>query len=91
MRKQDDPTGDLDPTLQATRCTNLRHLVAELQQGDAGSWNLLGELLGGLTEADLRAYLKDRPIPDAVAREIEWATHRPRGWLDRPMDSALDA
>lgn len=36
----------------------------------------------GLSRQEFRAIREGAPIGDRLAREIEWAMHRRRGWLD---------
>jgi len=54
------------------------------------SWRALGKVLGGISGNDLKAMVTGEPITDKVAREMEWAMHRPAGWMDGRHASALD-
>lgn len=80
----------IHPQLQTRRRANLRFLVLQMQRDRLESWDVLGNLLGGIPGIDLQEMLRDRPITDAEAREIEWSAQRPNGWLDRVRDGPLD-
>jgi hypothetical protein len=74
--------GMLPETAQAHRRANLRRLLLELESEGIES-NLLIDQVLGLRTGVLAELRKGDDIPDALAREIEWAMNRPPGWLDR--------
>jgi hypothetical protein len=45
--------------------------------------------MANMTERQLRAPMDGDTISAALAREIEWAVHRPSGWLDRRSEDRL--
>jgi hypothetical protein len=49
-----------------------------------------GAIVAKISGRELDALLDGDPIPDALAREVEWAMHRPDGWLDRKAEDVLD-
>jgi hypothetical protein len=46
--------------------------------------------MANMTERQLRALMDGDTISAALAREIEWAVHRPSGWLDRRSEDRLE-
>ncbi|MGN6482497.1 hypothetical protein [Luteibacter sp.] len=36
----------------------------------------------GLSVGELESFLAATPVPDDVARDVEWTMHLPAGWLD---------
>ncbi|WP_157006535.1 hypothetical protein [Luteibacter yeojuensis] len=72
------------------RRARLRYLVLQCQRDGIESWETLGAILAGISGTQLKAFLRGAPIDDGVAREIEWTTNRPSGWLDAPTDDVLD-
>ncbi|UPG88301.1 hypothetical protein L2Y96_12810 [Luteibacter aegosomaticola] len=74
--------GRLPETLQTRRHANLRRLLVELESDDIES-NLLVDQVLGLRTGVLASLRKGADMPDALAREIEWAMNRAPGWLDR--------
>lgn len=79
-----------DDTLQTRRRANLRHQVILLQKDGLTSWDLIGQLVAGVDGETLTAFLRDEPITDARARDIEWHANRPTGWMDAEWDCPLD-
>ncbi|MGN6479203.1 hypothetical protein [Luteibacter sp.] len=45
------------------------------------------QILGGLHGDELARLLQGAPISDAIAREMEWAMHRPARWKDQTHDA----
>jgi|APAra7269097451_1048561.scaffolds.fasta_scaffold101380_1 hypothetical protein len=76
-----------DP-LQTIRRNNLRRLIAELRADGISQWRALAQSLG-VDPAVLDDIRTGAPIPDALAREIEWAMQRPFRWLDRASHGEL--
>lgn len=76
------PPHSVSVTLQARRWANLRRLLAELEADGIESTLLIQQVLG-LRAGVLAKLHKGAEISDAMARELEWAMHRPGGWLDR--------
>ena len=72
----------LPETVQANRRANLRRIVLELGSEGIES-NLLIDQVLGLRTGVLAELRNGANIPDALAREIEWAMNRPPHWLDR--------
>lgn len=72
----------LDPTVQAIRRARLRALIDELDGDGVRSWSELGQILAVLDGAALQRLLNGSPITDELAREMEWAMHKPVGWMD---------
>ncbi|MGA7437038.1 MAG: hypothetical protein WBW32_02785 [Luteibacter sp.] len=68
--------------MQTHRRANLSRLLFELESDGIES-NLLIDQVLGLRTGVLASVRKGADIPDAIAREIEWAMNRPPGWLDR--------
>jgi hypothetical protein len=69
------------PTLHRQRLANVRRLYAELKAEGVSSRGM-ATLFGVSLEHFERIVDGNVMIDDAMAREFEWATHRPRGWLD---------
>lgn len=63
------------------RSTNLAEVVRELGGERTGGMALVAQVLG-VPEASLWVLLRGAPMSDEVAKEIEWAVHKPVGWLD---------
>lgn len=76
------PCDSAPGTLQARRWANLRRLLVELEADGIESTLLIHQVLG-LRAGVLAKLHKGAEISDAMARELEWAMHRPGGWLDR--------
>lgn len=75
---------------QTRRRANLRHLILHHQKDGLTSWDLIGELVAGVDGETLTALIRDEPITDALARDIEWHANRPMGWMDAEWECALD-
>lgn len=75
---------------QTRRRANLRHLVTLLQKDRLLSLDLVGKIIGGIDSKSLAGLLREEPISDGIARDIEWHANRPRGWLDAEWDGPLD-
>lgn len=75
---------------QTRRRANLPHLVQSLDAAGVQSSSVQAGIVANISGRELDALLGGDPIPDALAREIEWAMHRPDGWLDRKAEDALD-
>jgi hypothetical protein len=76
---------DRDLARRANLITILRDLAwsgVETLQGQA-------HLLGGPAKT-IHAIVMGRAMPDAMARKIEWATHKPLLWMDEAQASHLD-
>jgi hypothetical protein len=80
----------LDPALQTRRRANLRHLIEALDREGVQSWAAQAGILADMSGPALRAVMEGGPVSNALAREIEWAMHRPNGWLDRRPEDTLD-
>lgn len=76
--------------IQHQRHQNLQRLLAQLEREGVRSAAALGELLSIGSERDLKALTDGGYIADLLAREIEWALHRPLGWMDRTHDGPLE-
>jgi len=75
---------DRDQTRRANLIAILRELAwdgVETLQGQA-------RLLGAPAKV-LHAIVIGKAMPDALAREIEWATHKPMLWMDEAQPSHL--
>lgn len=72
-----------DTTVQAIRRARLRELIDELDAEGIRSWSELGKILAVLNGTDLQRLLTSEVITDEIAREMEWAMHKPGGWMDR--------
>jgi len=79
-----------DLALQTRRRANLRHLIQSLDQVGVQSRSLQAEIIAGMKGPDLQRIIDGGRISDAFAREVEWAMHRPHGWLDRQPEDAPD-
>jgi hypothetical protein len=75
---------------QTRRRANLRHLIQLLESEGIESPSVQAGILANLTALQLQGLLEGGAIPDALAREIEWAMHRPDGWMDRRPEGGLD-
>ncbi|KJV34779.1 hypothetical protein [Luteibacter yeojuensis] len=69
------------PTLHRQRLANVRRLFSDLKR-EGMSQRTIAAILGMTLEKLERVVDAQLMIDDAMAREIEWAVHRPRGWLD---------
>lgn len=76
--------------LQTRRRANLRHLIRSLEEEGVQSVAVQAAILANMTGPQLQALMEGDTIPDTLAREIEWAMHRPNGWLDRQPEDTLD-
>ncbi|KJV34743.1 hypothetical protein VI08_09095 [Luteibacter yeojuensis] len=56
-------------------------LLESLRGEGSGSLRSQAERVG-LPVGALRNFLAGFPIPDDIARDIEWTMHLPEGWLD---------
>jgi len=63
------------------RRDNLRLVLHDLEQDNVTTSSEKAKVLG-VTECTLFAVLSGFPISDELAREIEWASHKPSFWLD---------
>lgn len=72
--------------LQPVRHDNLKRLIAELAADGVHSDQERGQILGRLRGEELARLLQGAPISDAIAREMEWAMHRPTRWMDQTHD-----
>lgn len=78
----------MDDRDQARRA-NLIAIVRELAWDGVDTLQGQAQLLG--THATtLHAFIMGRAMPDAMAREIEWAAHKPALWMDKPQPSQID-
>jgi hypothetical protein len=68
--------------VQRNRRRNLRLALAELRGPDRQQDVVMRAAVLGLSRQEFRAIREGAPIGDRLAREIEWAMHRRRGWLD---------
>lgn len=69
------------PSVFGPRRSNLIRLLRELQNDgheELSDWAFFLDL----TERELKFALVAGEIPDSMARAVEWATHKPTGWLD---------
>jgi hypothetical protein len=76
--------------LQTRRRANLCHLIQSLGHDGVKSLAVQAGIVAALDERELQALMDGDTITEALAREIEWAMHRPKGWLDRSPDDRLD-
>jgi hypothetical protein len=76
--------------LQTRRRANLRHLIQSLDDEGIQSWSVQAGIFANMTGSELQELMDGGTISDDLAREIEWAMHRPEGWLDRHPEDALD-
>lgn len=63
------------------RSANLAQIVRELGGERAGGMFSIAQILG-VPEAELWLILNGAPMSDEAAKEIEWAAHKPAGWMD---------
>jgi hypothetical protein len=63
------------------RRTNLSLIVKELGADGITGMSLAAKVLG-VREAALREMLDGGDITDAIARNVEWVSHKPLGWMD---------
>jgi hypothetical protein len=63
------------------RRANLASILKELNSEGIVGMTLAAQVLG-LREPDLKAMLDGAPVSDATARDVEWAAHKPTGWMD---------
>lgn len=78
------------PAVQWTRRRNLLRVIDQLVGEGLGSWAAMAHTLCNMRGDELRAVTREGRITDALAREIEWAMQRPRGWLDATEHEPLD-
>lgn len=70
------------PSIASTvRLDQLLRLTARVASEGSTTLRAQAERLGVPVGA-LRNYLTGFPVPDDVARDIEWTLHLPTGWLD---------
>jgi hypothetical protein len=63
------------------RRANLNLVLKELAVEGIVGTTLAAQALG-IRDAEFKAMLEGAPVSDAVARDIEWASHKPTGWMD---------
>jgi len=63
------------------RRANLVTILKELGSEGIVGITLAAKVLG-IREAGLKAMLEGGSISDAVARDIEWSSHKPAAWMD---------
>ncbi|UPG88239.1 hypothetical protein L2Y96_12495 [Luteibacter aegosomaticola] len=85
-RKMSSPLNDSPPAESALRSRRLDRLLARLDAEGSLSLRAKAERLGVPVGA-LRNYADGFPMPDDVARDIEWTLHLTNGWLDGRLDS----
>jgi hypothetical protein len=78
----------MDDRDQARRA-NLIAILRELAWDGVETLQGQAQLLGAPAKT-LHAIVMGRAMPDALAREIEWATHKPTSWMDEAQPSHLD-
>lgn len=86
----DHPVSTSDLALQTRRHANLRHLIQLLDAEGIQSWAVQAAVFADMTGPQLQALMEGDTISDWLAREIEWAVHRPNGWLDKQWEDRLD-
>lgn len=64
-----------------SRRVNLAIVLRELEWDGVVALEAKAELLGTTTQV-LRGVIAGDPMSDELAREIEWATHKPGHWMD---------
>lgn len=84
------PANADDCARQTRRRANLRQLIQTLDSAGIQSLSEQAAIFANITGRELEALMRGEFIPDALAREIEWAMHRPNGWLDCKAEDALD-
>jgi len=67
--------------LQRVRRNNLRLLLNELRREGIGCRQSRARMLG-IPPDEFGRIVDGAPIGDRLARDVEWAMNRPRGWLD---------
>lgn len=70
----------------AVRHRQLAQLIARLHTEGSVTLRSQADRLG-VTVGALRAYVGGTPLPDEVARDVEWTLHLNPGWMDG--DAAL--
>jgi hypothetical protein len=80
----------VDLAIPTRRRADLRHLIQVLDNEGIHSWSVQAGIFGNMTGPELQALMDGGAISDDVVREIEWAMHRPEGWLDRHPEDAHD-
>jgi hypothetical protein len=71
------------------RRQRLLRLLSRIAAEGSANLQAQADRLGVSTDL-LQQYLSTRPLPDEVARDIEWVLHLPRGWLDGAPDALVD-
>lgn len=74
--------------LQRVRRTNLRFLLNELRREGIAHRESRARMLG-IPPDDFQRIVDGAPISDRLARDVEWAMNRPRGWLDLVAPDAI--
>jgi len=74
--------------LQRIRRANLRRLPNELRCEGILCRQSRTRMLG-IPPDEFQRIVDGAPIGDRLARDVEWAMNRPRGWLDRVAPDAI--
>ncbi|QWT20759.1 hypothetical protein KPL74_01825 [Bacillus sp. NP157] len=74
--------------LQRVRRKNLRLLLNELK-GDGIRCGEVRARLLGISPDEFARLVDGAPIGDRLARDVEWAMNRPRGWLDEAAPDTI--
>jgi hypothetical protein len=69
------------------RRERLHRLLMRVAAEGSASFQAQADRLGVSVDL-LQEYLTNRPLPDDIARDIEWALHLPDGWLDGTPDAS---
>lgn len=56
-------------------------LIQSLDNEGIQSWSAQAAIFANMTGPQLQTLMEGDPISNALAREIEWAMHRPSCWL----------
>jgi len=74
--------------LQCARRANLRLLLNELRREGIACREARARMLG-IPAEEFGRIVRGAPVSDRLARDVEWAMNRPRGWLDRVTPDAI--
>lgn len=74
--------------LQTVRRTNLRLLLNQLKTEGIQGRKLCAMMLG-MTPQQFADIVDGAEIDDTLARSLEWAMNRPRGWMDRAFPDRI--